>query len=158
MLSEKIKNIAALKRIAAALRAKGKKIVFTNGCFDILHYGHVKYLEDARNKGDILIVGVNSDASVRKIKGKGRPVVRQEDRIRTLAGLESVSYAVIFGEKTPIKLIMAIKPHVLVKGADWKKNSIVGADFVLSLGGKVSTVKLAPGRSTTALIKKIAQN
>jgi len=157
MLNEKIKNVAALKRIAATLRAKGKRIVFTNGCFDILHYGHVKYLEDAKKKGDILIVGVNSDASVKRIKGKGRPVVRQEDRIRTLAGLESVNYAVIFGKETPLELIMALKPHILVKGSDWKKNNIVGAEFVLGLGGKVSTVKLSHGRSTTALINKIAQ-
>ena len=156
-MSSKIKDAGSLKKILCALRAKGKRIAFTNGCFDILHYGHVKYLEDAKRKGDILIVGINSDASVRRIKGKGRPVVGENDRARTLAGLESVDYVVMFGQDTPIGLIKSIKPDVLVKGADWCRNSIVGADFVCGRGGKVATVKLAKGRSTTALIKKIAK-
>lgn len=153
----KIKKLNALKKIAGSLRSRDKKIVFTNGCFDILHYGHVKYLQDAKNKGDILIVGVNSDASIKRIKGKMRPVVAQGDRLRTIAALESVDYAVAFDEDTPIKLIENLRPHVLVKGADWKKDSIVGASFVASYGGKVLGIRLVKGRSTTGLIEKIAK-
>ena len=130
LLATKIKNAAELKKIASGLKAKGKKIVFTNGCFDLLHYGHVKYLEDAKKKGDILIVGLNSDASVKRIKGGNRPILTQKDRIRVVAGLESVDYAVLFKEDTPLKLIKSIKPDILAKGADWNKKTIVGADFV----------------------------
>lgn len=132
-------------------------MVFTNGCFDLLHYGHVKYLEDARRKGDCLIVAINSDASVRRIKGKGRPLVSQEDRLRTVAGLESVDYVTLFHEDTPLKIIRLVKPHILVKGSDWQRRDIAGKDIVLGCGGKVMTVKLIQGRSTTNLIKKIAR-
>jgi len=156
-LEAKIKNLNALKRISLRLKAQGKKIVFTNGCFDLLHYGHVKYLQDAREKGDILVVAVNSDLSVKKIKGNKRPVVNQKDRIRTIAALESVDYVTLFREDTPIKVIKLIRPDILVKGADWDKASIVGGDFVTSHNGKVSTIKLAKGRSTTDLINKIVK-
>lgn len=157
MLEEKIKNLNALKKIILKLKENGKKIVFTNGCFDLLHYGHVKYLEDAKRKGDILVVAINSDASIRKIKGKKRPVVSQKDRLSLIAALESVDYVVLFNEETPLKLIKELKPDVLVKGADWDKKQIVGTNFVSSYGGKASTIKLIKGRSTTNLIKKIVR-
>lgn len=132
-------------------------MVFTNGCFDLLHYGHVRYLEDAKRCGDILVVGVNSDSSVRKIKGPRRPVVNQHDRLRTLAGLESVDYVTLFSSRTPVGLIRSLRPDVLVKGADWDTGNIVGGEFVRGCGGRVMTVKLAPGRSTTNLIKEIVK-
>lgn len=154
-LLKKIKKINALKKIIFSLKAKGKKIVFTNGCFDLLHYGHIKYLEDAKSKGDILVVAINSDASVRRIKGEKRPIVNEKERLRLIAALESVDYVVIFKEDTPFKVIKLLKPDILVKGADWHKDNIVGRDFVLSYGGKVSSIKLVKGRSTTNLIRKI---
>ena len=145
-LRGKIKNLNSLK-----------KIVFTNGCFDILHYGHAKYLEDAKRKGDILIVGVNNDQSVRRIKGNKRPIVNESDRISLIAALGSVDYAVLFNEDTPIKVIEALKPNILVKGADWEKGNIVGEDIVSKLSGKVVRIKLVKGRSTSNIIKKIAE-
>ncbi len=158
MLKAKIKNPNALKKIIAGLKARGKKIVFTNGCFDLLHYGHIKYLQDAKKKGDILVVAINSDASVRRIKGKIRPLINQKDRLKIIAALESVNYAVLFNEDTPIKVIKLLKPDILVKGADWKKNHIVGGDFVLGYGGGVCTIKFVKGRSTTNLINKIVKS
>ena len=157
MSGTKVKKLASLKKITAALKKKGRRIVFTNGCFDILHYGHVMYLEKAKRSGDCLIVGINSDLSVKKIKGPDRPIVNEFDRARVLAGLQSVDFVVIFNEETPLKLIQALKPDVLIKGYDWKNKGIVGSDFVKSYGGKVLTVKLAKGRSTTNLIKQIAK-
>jgi D-beta-D-heptose 7-phosphate kinase/D-beta-D-heptose 1-phosphate adenosyltransferase len=156
-LKGKIKNTVQLKRIVLKLKSQGKKIVFTNGCFDLLHYGHVKYLQEAKKKGDILVVAVNSDASVKRIKGDNRPIVNQQNRAKVLAGLESVDYVVIFKEDTPFKIIKILKPNILVKGSDWHKDNIVGRGIVSSYGGNVSTVKLVKGSSTTALIKKIAQ-
>jgi len=156
LLKNKIVPLAGLKKKLEALRKQGKRIVFTNGCFDILHYGHAMYLEAARKKGDVLVVGLNSDASVKKIKGAKRPIVPQRDRAHLLAALESVNFVVLFGEKTPLRLIRSLKPDVLVKGADWDTNRIVGAEFVRSYGGTVTTIKLARGRSTSALIERIA--
>ena len=155
MFNSKIKSRKALKSIIYRLQSQGKKIVFTNGCFDILHYGHAKYLEDAKRKGDILIVAVNSNASVHKLKGDSRPIVSQIDRAKVIAALESVDFVTIFGENTPFEIIKLLKPNVLVKGADWNRDSIVGADIVRALGGKVQTIKLAPGRSTTKIIERI---
>lgn len=157
LLESKIKNLKELKKITSNLRKINKKILFTNGCFDLLHYGHIKYLEDAKRKGDILIVGINSDSSIKKIKGKNRPIVNERDRLRIIAALESVNYVVMFNENTPIKVIQSIKPDMLIKGSDWNKNNIVGSDFVLDYGGKVSTIKIIKGRSTTNLINKIAK-
>ncbi|MCM8800807.1 MAG: D-glycero-beta-D-manno-heptose 1-phosphate adenylyltransferase [Candidatus Omnitrophica bacterium] len=157
MIEQKIKNLKELRKIILDLKNKGKKIVFTNGCFDLLHYGHVKYLEEAKKKGDILVVAINSDNSVRRIKGKNRPVINEKNRLMTVAGLESVDYVILFKEETPLKVITALKPNILIKGADWDKNRIVGRDFVLSYGGKVETVRLVKGLSTTNLIKKIAK-
>ena len=157
MNNAKIKKITQLKKITTRLKTQGKTIIFTNGCFDLLHYGHIKYLQEAKGKGDILIVAINSDASVKRIKGSKRPLINEKDRLRQIAALECVDYAVLFKEDTPLGLIKSIRPDILVKGSDWDKNSIVGSDIVLSCGGKVLTVKLAQGRSTTNLIKKIAR-
>jgi D-beta-D-heptose 7-phosphate kinase/D-beta-D-heptose 1-phosphate adenosyltransferase len=157
MLKDKIKNLRSLKVIIKKLQNKGKKIVFSNGCFDILHYGHVRYLEEAKKKGDILVVGINSDKSVKKLKGPKRPLVKQKDRLSLVAALESVDYVLLFKETSPLNVIKALRPDVLVKGADWNKPNIVGASFILSYGGKVYTIKLIQGRSTTNLINNIAQ-
>ncbi len=154
----KIILLSGLKREVKALKQKGRRIVFTNGCFDLLHFGHVKYLQDAKSKGDYLIVAVNSDASIKKIKAKNRPVIGQSDRLKTIAALSSVDFVIIFNEDTPLKLIKALKPDVLIKGADWSKEKIVGADLVQSYGGKVETVKLVKNRSTSALIEKIVKD
>ena len=147
-----------LQRKIRRLKQKGKRVVFTNGCFDILHYGHVKYLQDARSKGDYLVVAVNSDSSIKKIKAKNRPVIGQSDRLKTVAALSSVDFVVLFNEDNPLRLIKALKPDILIKGADWSKQKIIGADFVESYGGKVLTVNLVKGRSTSALIKKIVRD
>jgi D-beta-D-heptose 7-phosphate kinase / D-beta-D-heptose 1-phosphate adenosyltransferase len=155
-LEEKIKNLRQLQKIIRSLKSQRKKVVFTNGCFDLLHYGHVKYLQDARNKGDILVVAVNSDASVKKLKGKNRPIVPVKDRVRVIAGLASVDFAVIFDQDTPLTVIQALKPDILVKGADWNPDAIVGKEFVESYAGKVTTIQFVKGLSTTNLIKKIA--
>lgn len=157
MLKDKIKNIGTLKRIVRRLKKRGKKIVFTNGCFDLLHYGHVKYLEDARGKGDILIVALNSDSSVKKIKGRRRPITKEKDRLGIIAGLESADYVVLFNEETPLKAIKELAPDVLVKGGDWGRDNIVGSDFVIRGGGRVCTIKFIKGYSTTGLIEKIAK-
>jgi len=151
----KIKDLGSLVRIASKLRRRGKKIVFANGCFDIIHFGHVQLLSKAKSRGDILIVGINSDASTRKIKGDLRPILPEKDRSRIIAALEAVDYVTVFDETTPWHLIKSLRPDVLVKGADWKPDTIVGRDFVRSYGGTVARIQLAKGHSTTALIKKI---
>ena len=155
MPGTKIISLPRLKRIVGRLKQNGKRVVFTNGCFDILHYGHVKYLQDARLKGDYLVVAVNSDSSVKKIKAKNRPVIGQNDRLKTVAALASVDFVVLFNADSPLRLIKALKPDILIKGADWNKQRIIGADFVSSYGGKVLTVNLVKGRSTSAIIEKI---
>lgn len=157
LLENKIQSISRLQGIISRLKDGHKRIVFTNGCFDLLHYGHVKYLQDARKKGDILVVGINSDASVKRIKGNSRPVVKQNDRARVLAALESVDYVVIFPQDTPLETIKRIKPDVLVKGADWSADKIVGGDFVSGNGGCVTTIKFIKGYSTSKLIKEIVK-
>lgn len=151
----KIQGSKKLAGILKRLRSKGKRIVFTNGCFDIIHVGHVDYLSKARRMGNILVVGLNSDSSVRKIKGKGRPINREKDRAKVLSSLSFVDYIAIFGESTPERLIKELKPDILVKGGDWKIKEIVGGDFVRSYGGKVKNIPFVKGYSTTALIKRI---
>jgi len=158
VLEDKIISVNKLARLLPALKKSGKRIVFTNGCFDLLHYGHVKYLQEARRKGDILIVGLNSDSSIRKIKGPKRPLVGEKERLRVLAGLESVTYAVLFSQATPLNIISVLKPDILIKGADWHKDRIVGSDIVKSYGGKVLRIKVVKGLSSTNLIKKIAKS
>mgnify|MGYP001602823337 CR=1 FL=1 len=140
------------------LRRQGKKIIFTNGCFDILHSGHIQYLEKAKKNGGILIVGLNSDASVRKIKGKARPVFPQKDRARLLSSLSCVDFIVIFNEPTPLTLIRSLKPDVLVKGADWQGKEVVGAELVKSWNGKVKLIPYLKGYSTSQIISRIKQS
>jgi rfaE bifunctional protein nucleotidyltransferase chain/domain len=137
------------------LRRQRKKVVFTNGVFDILHRGHVDYLGRAKSCGDVLIVGLNSDKSVRRLKGRKRPLQSQRDRAAILLALRVVDYVVVFGEDTPDKLIRQIKPDVLVKGADYKLTEIVGAEFVKSCGGRVRRIKLTPNQSTSRLVGKL---
>jgi rfaE bifunctional protein nucleotidyltransferase chain/domain len=157
MRNKKVKNIKAIKSIAAGLKARRKRIVFTNGCFDILHVGHIRYLRKAKSLGDILVVGLNTDRSVRLIKGEKRPIVPQEDRAEVLASLEFVDYVVFFDEPDPFTLIGKVKPHILVKGADWTKDKIVGRDLVEKAGGRVVRIPLVPGASSTGVIEKIIQ-
>jgi len=155
-----LKNLIARKdvaRLASKLRRSGKKIVFTNGVFDILHRGHVDYLAQARASGDVLILGLNSDASVRRLKGKSRPIQGQRDRAAILLALEAVDYVVFFGEDTPKQLIRQIRPDVLVKGADYRESEIVGAEFVKSCGGRVRRIRLTPRRSSSRVIKLLSQ-
>ena len=154
-MSDKIKTQKELKRVIAYLKKQGKKIVFTNGCFDILHYGHIKYLQDAKGLADVLVLGLNSDSSVKKIKGLARPINKQLDRARVLSALSCVDYLTIFSEDTPLRLIRLIQPDVLVKGGDWQTEKIVGADFVKARGGKVLAIPYIKGYSTTKLINKI---
>ncbi|MDD4050874.1 MAG: D-glycero-beta-D-manno-heptose 1-phosphate adenylyltransferase [candidate division Zixibacteria bacterium] len=139
------------------LRRRGKKIVFTNGVFDIIHMGHVSYLTRAKEFGDVLIIGLNTDASVRKIKGPNRPINHQADRAGVLSALACVDYVVYFSEETPQRLIGQVRPGVLVKGADYKLNEIVGAEFVVSYGGKVRRIGLLRGRSTSSILKKTSR-
>lgn len=133
---------------------RNKKIVFTNGCFDILHRGHVAYLNEAKNLGDILIVGLNSDASVKRLKGEMRPINKEQDRKFVLENLKSVDFVEIFNEDTPYNLIDSIKPNILVKGGDWKPDQIVGSDIVLKSGGQVRSLQFIDGFSTTKTIEK----
>jgi D-beta-D-heptose 7-phosphate kinase/D-beta-D-heptose 1-phosphate adenosyltransferase len=155
MAFKKIQAVSRLKKIAGTLKRQGKKIVFTNGCFDILHVGHVRYLTQARKMGDLLIVGLNTDRSVRKIKGDKRPIVTEKERAEVLAALEIVDYVVLFDEPDPLRLIAALKPDILVKGADWSKDEIVGREVVEKAGGKVARIPLVPGSSSTNVIEKI---
>lgn len=138
-------------------RQEGKKIVFTNGCFDILHVGHVRYLQEARKLGDLLVLGLNSDSSVRTLKGEKRPLVPQDERADVLAALEAINYVTIFDEATPLELIEYLKPDFLVKGGDWSEDEIVGADAIRKWGGRVIVAPLIQGRSTTNVVEKILQ-
>ncbi len=152
---EKILSILALLSKVQELKDSRNRIVFTNGCFDLLHPGHVVYLEKARRLGDALVVGVNSDRSVREIKGKQRPILTEMERCQILAGLESVSYVTVFDETTPRQLIKAILPHVLVKGGDWRIGEIVGRQEVEAAGGKVVSIPYELGYSSSDIIHRI---
>ena len=154
---KKIHTKDEIAELTTHLRAEGKKIVFTNGCFDIVHLGHVDYLEKARNLGDFLVVGLNTDSSVSRIKGPARPVCDEKSRSRVMASFGFVDAVVFFDEPTPKELIEAIKPDILTKGKDYTIENIVGADFVINGGGKVETIQLIDGYSTTAVIHKIQQ-
>ncbi|MDP2646185.1 MAG: D-glycero-beta-D-manno-heptose 1-phosphate adenylyltransferase [Desulfobacterales bacterium] len=153
--TSKVLDLNELQSRIETLQKNNRKIVFTNGCFDILHAGHVRYLKAARSEGDVLVVGLNSDRSVRAIKGPGRPIVGQDHRSEVLAGLQWVDYVVIFDEPDPSRLIECLKPDVLVKGADWSETDIVGADRVKACGGKVVRVPLTAEISTSMIIRKI---
>lgn len=154
-MENKIQSLEELKPIVAEAKRAGKKLVFTNGCFDILHAGHVRYLAEARALGDLLIVGLNSDASIKRLKGEGRPVNPEEDRALVLAALQSVSYVCIFEEDTPLNLIKAILPDILVKGGDWAPEQIVGSREVLANGGAVKSLGFTQGKSTTNILRKL---
>ncbi len=153
-LEKKIIGIAALKKKLSALRKRGRTIVFTNGCFDLMHLGHVLYLQKAKKEDRVLVVGLNSDQSTRRIKGPSRPIINQRSRAAVLAALESVDFVVIFNENTPHDLIKALRPDVLIKGADWKGKKIIGADIVQ----KVELIAYIKGFSTTQIIKKIKKH
>jgi D-glycero-beta-D-manno-heptose 1-phosphate adenylyltransferase len=152
---KKIVDSDSLKDRLNDLRRSGSRIVFTNGCFDILHAGHVRYLSQARAHGDILVVGLNSDKSVKLIKGEKRPIIPEVQRAEVLAGLWCVDYVTFFHESDPLRLIEKFKPDVLVKGADWAENQIVGAEVVNAYGGKVVRVRMVSGVSTSEIIQKI---
>ncbi len=154
---DKIIERKKLAGILAGLRKKGQKIVFTNGCFDLLHVGHVRYLNKAKQQGDVLVVALNTDASVRKLKGPHRPLVPQRERAEILGGLAAVDYVTLFGEETPADIIEELQPQILVKGADYKVKDIVGNDFMKKTGGRVVRIPLAKGQSTTSLINDIVR-
>jgi len=152
---EKFQDLPALTRIIKQQKELGRRVVFTNGCFDILHEGHVSYLEAARRQGDLLVIGLNNDASISSIKGSDRPMNKETSRARVLAALGCVDYVVLFGDDTPLQLITTLQPAVLVKGADWPIDQIVGAKEVLATGGEVKTIEFVGDFSTTGLIEKI---
>jgi D-beta-D-heptose 7-phosphate kinase/D-beta-D-heptose 1-phosphate adenosyltransferase len=154
---DKIVTLEDLVARLVGVRKSGQKIVFTNGCFDIVHVGHVRYLAEARSQGDMLIVGLNSDGSTRTIKGDKRPIVRQDHRAEVLASLACVDYVVLFEEPDPLRLIQTLKPDVLVKGEDWAADAIIGAEDVKSRGGKIVRISFVEETSTTAIIQTILQ-
>ena len=154
-MKQKIKETKTLLRIIKDLKAKGKRIVFTNGCFDLLHIGHIRYLEEAKALGDVLVIGVNSDSSVRKLKGPQRPILPEEERTEILSGLGCVDYITLFDEIDPLKLITSLQPNVLVKGGDWTKEQTVGREVVERSGGEVVILPFVQGASTSNLIETI---
>ena len=154
-INNKIRTVGELLPTLKEIKRTGGKVVFTNGCFDLLHRGHVDYLCRAKDLGTVLVVGLNSDDSVRRLKGPGRPVQTESDRALLLASLETVDFVVIFKEDTPYILIRELEPDVLVKGGDWKPDEVVGSDLVRSRGGRVETIEYLEGRSTTSLIERI---
>ncbi|HEX5680615.1 MAG TPA: D-glycero-beta-D-manno-heptose 1-phosphate adenylyltransferase [Desulfobacterales bacterium] len=156
-LSSKLKSCGDLVTILRGLRESGQVVVFTNGCFDLLHAGHVRYLAAARQEGDILVVGLNSDRSVRDIKGDTRPILRESERAEVLAGLAAVNYIVLFDEPDPLRLITALAPDVLVKGGDWPEEAIIGAQVVRDRGGRVVRMPTVEGASTSAIIARILE-
>jgi len=152
----KIKNQKTMKEVVERVKGGGKKVVFTNGCFDILHQGHVRYLSEAKKCGDYLIIGLNSDRSVRSIKGKNRPLVPVRARAELLAALCFVDGVVIFDEEDPLAIIKHLQPQVLVKGSDWAEEDIIGAEVIKETGGEVKRIPLVPGNSTSDIICRIA--
>lgn len=157
MHNKKIKNCMQLKKIVSQVKKKNKKIAFTNGCFDLLHVGHIEYLKSAKKMADILIVALNTDTSIRKIKGPARPIMKLKDRQRIIAALESVDYVTSFSESTPLSLIRKLKPDLIIKGADWKVKDIVGKNFVAAYGGRAVNVKYQKGYSTAGILEEISK-
>ena len=153
--ASRVKSLEGGREYAAGVRAEGRRVVFTNGVFDILHPGHVRYLQQARALGDVLIIGLNADASVRRNKGPQRPINDEQERAEILAALECVDCVVIFSEDTPAEIIKAVQPDILVKGADWAEDAIVGRDTVEARGGLVVRVPVEQGYSTTEIIRKV---
>lgn len=156
MMSPKLVSRSDLAVLGDRLRAAGQRVVFTNGCFDLLHVGHLRYLRQARALGDVLVVGLNADSSVRELKGAGRPLVPEEERAELLAGLECVDHVTIFAERTPEVTLYALRPHVHVKGGDYQADSLPEASLVRALGGEVVIVPFVPDRSTTELVRRLA--
>ncbi len=156
-MNGKIRFLPVLTTELAVRRDKGERVVFTNGCFDLLHVGHIRYLQAARRMADLLVVGINSDDSVRRLKGPSRPVQTESDRAAILAALACVDFVVSFDQDTPIELIEALRPDVLVKGADWPMDRIVGRDVVEGSGGSVATIHYVEGISTSGLIERICE-
>jgi D-beta-D-heptose 7-phosphate kinase / D-beta-D-heptose 1-phosphate adenosyltransferase len=156
-MKEKVREKEELRRTLERLKHDGMRIVFTNGCFDLLHIGHLRYLEKAKGLGDILVIGVNSDSSVQRLKGPKRPVLPLEERMELLCGFECVDYVTSFDESTPLELITLLKPNVLVKGGDWSKETIVGREVVEGLGGEVVVLPFFDGNSTSNLIETILE-
>lgn len=154
-MRHKIFDLDSLIKQVSTWKFQGLEVVFTNGCFDLLHPGHIQLLNEARQFGSKLVVGMNSDSSVKRLKGDNRPIVNEEGRMLSLSSLESVDAVVVFDEDTPLKLIEAIIPDVLVKGSDYQKSNIVGAEIVEEHGGKVELINLVPGYSTSKIINKI---
>jgi D-beta-D-heptose 7-phosphate kinase/D-beta-D-heptose 1-phosphate adenosyltransferase len=157
-LIDKIKSCEELLTAVAPHKKEGKKIVFTNGCYDLIHIGHVRCFKEGKTLGDTLIVALNSDRSVRTLKGPPRPIVPQAERAEIIAALECVDFVTIFDQDDPLEIISAIRPDILVKGGDWALNTIVGRDIVESYGGKVIALPLVPGVSTTRIIETIASH
>jgi D-beta-D-heptose 7-phosphate kinase/D-beta-D-heptose 1-phosphate adenosyltransferase len=154
-VSDKVKSLDELKVLTAAEKADGKIVVFTNGCFDLLHRGHVHLLREAKALGDLLVVAVNSDRSVKMIKGPGRPIVSETDRLELIAAMEMVNYVLLFDEPDPYNSVSILRPNIIVKGGDWSVAGVVGGDLVQKNGGKVVVVPYLKGFSTTAIIAKI---
>jgi D-beta-D-heptose 7-phosphate kinase/D-beta-D-heptose 1-phosphate adenosyltransferase len=155
MSTTKIKTVDEARRAVGALQSDGKRVVFTNGCFDLLHPGHVTMLEAARREGDCLLVAVNSDRSVRRLKGTSRPIFPEGERAEVLAALTAVDLVCIFDEETPLETILKVHPDVLVKGADWKEKGIVGQPEVESWGGRVAALELVEGQSTSGIVERV---
>jgi D-beta-D-heptose 7-phosphate kinase/D-beta-D-heptose 1-phosphate adenosyltransferase len=156
-MKEKVKGREELRKIVERVKREGQRVVFTNGCFDLLHIGHIRYLQHAKRCGDVLIVGVNSDTSVRALKGERRPIVPAGIRAEVLASLQCVDYVVVFEEETPLEVIKELSPHVLVKGGDYKGRTVVGGEFVEGSGGEVIIAPEVEGWSTNSLIKAILE-
>ncbi len=155
VVKEKIRSWEELKGEVDRLKARGKKIIFTNGCFDILHVGHTRYLGEAKKLGDVLVVAVNSDSSVKAIKGEKRPLVPETERVEVVASLEAVDFVTIFAEETPVTLIEELKPNVIVKGGDWDEKNVAGRESVRKWGGRVAIIPQVEGVSTTNVVEKI---
>jgi D-glycero-beta-D-manno-heptose 1-phosphate adenylyltransferase len=157
MAGSKVVPREDVEALGLRLRSEGRRVVFTNGCFDLLHVGHLRYLQGARAQGDALVVGINSDASVRALKGPSRPVVAEDERAELLAGLECVDYVTLFGEAVPHAVIELLKPDVHVKGGDYREEDLPEAELVRSYGGSVVIMPLVPGRSTTELLRLVGE-
>ncbi len=154
-MSEKVKSLDELETLTAAARTNGKIVVFTNGCFDLLHRGHIYLLREAKALGDLLVVAINSDQSVKAIKGPTRPILAETDRLELIASMEMVDYVVLFDEPDPYNIISILRPHILVKGGDWSAEEVIGGDLVQGNGGKVVVVPYLKGFSTTEIIAKL---
>jgi D-beta-D-heptose 7-phosphate kinase/D-beta-D-heptose 1-phosphate adenosyltransferase len=154
-VSDKVKSLGELKGITASAKTNGKIVVFTNGCFDLLHRGHIYLLREAKALGDLLVVAINSDSSVKAIKGPTRPILAETDRLELIASMEMVNYVLLFDEPDPYKIISVLHPNILVKGGDWPAEEVVGGDIVQANGGKVVVIPYLKGFSTTEIIAKI---